>query len=273
MKITPLKNVSLVLMAFCLMATSCTESLESVYEDKPIVESYLYVGKPILIKITRITPYDANAPKAEDDINNLTVTILEGNQEITLQPIGDGIYESSADFKVQESVDYTIQFYFNKKEVKATTRALTKPKEFTQSVTSITVTVFSGSFTGGMPDFPDPVKTNWSNPENDYYLVVVENTEENPDAINDFGNVERPARLFRNEPTQTNSYDIRAQQFQYYGEHRIILFHISPEYSSLYKDSGTTSQNISTPPTNVINGLGIFTAIHSDTLLLTVNKN
>jgi hypothetical protein len=131
---------------------------------------------------------------------------------------------------------------------------------------------FSGSFTGGMPEMPDPVKTNWSNPENDYYLVVVENTEENPAVINDFGGNNPPARLFRNEPTQTNSYDIRAQQFQYYGKHRIILFHINPEYSSLYKDSGTTSQNITTPPTNVTNGLGIFTAIHSDTLFLDVIK-
>jgi len=272
MKITTRKIVPLVLMVFCLMTNSCTESLESVYQDKPIVESYLYVGQPILTKITRITPYDANAPKAEDDINNLTVTILEDNQEITLQPMGDGIYESSADFKLKENVDYTIQFYFNNKEVTAITRALTKPKEFTQSVTSIKVTGFSGSFTGGMPDFPDPVKTTWSNPESDYYLVVVENTEENPTAINDFGDSERPARLFRNEPTQTNSYDIRAQQFQYYGMHRIILFHINPEYSALYKDSGTTSQNITTPPTNVINGLGIFTAIHSDTLFLNVTK-
>lgn len=261
------------LMTACLYVTACnTESLEAIYQDKPIVESYLYVGNPITAKVTRITSYDASAPLSDDDINNLVINITAGVEHTILKSVGDGVYESPTDFKIKEDVDYLITFNFNDKAVSATTRALSKPRDFSQSVTSIKVAGFNGSFGGGIPTFPDPVKTTWSNPENDYYLVVVENTESNPTAINDFGENARPARLFRNEPTQTNTYEIRSQQFQYYGHHRIILFHINPEYASLYKDSGTTSQNITTPPTNVINGLGIFTAIHSDTLFLEVTK-
>lgn len=84
--------------------------------------------------------------------------------------------------------------------------------------------------------------------------------------------IEPPSQLFRVEPTQNNTYEIGSQQFQYYGQHRIILYHINPEYALLYQDSGDNSLNLKSPPTNVKNGLGIFTAISSDTLYLNVTQ-
>lgn len=254
----------------CLLILSgCnTDDLETSYQDKVVVEAYLYVNHPVKISISRLTAYDPDSEISGDDINNLNVTI---NNEVTLIPQGEGVYKGPDSYLIEEGRDYTLSFVFNEKEVTATTHALHKPIDYWQSVTSIEATSFSGPPAGGgIPSFPDPIELTWSNPENDYYLVVVENIESEPEAINDFGDEEPPSTTFRNEPYQTSSTEINSMQFEYYGTHRLVLFHITPEYASLYKDSGTTSQNITTPPTNVTNGLGIYTALNSDTLFIEV---
>ena len=104
-----------------------------------------------------------------------------------------------------------------------------------------------------------------------YSLVVVKNIETNPERIN-LG-VSEPVIIFRTNPIQTNTYPVRARLFQYYGRHRIILYKINAEYAALYQDNGRSSLNIKTPFTNVINGLGIFTGINSDTVMLRIKKN
>ena len=52
--------------------------------------------------------------------------------------------------------------------------------------------------------------------------------------------------------------------------HRIVLFHLNPDYAALYKQSSTSTQHIATPPTRVVNGLGIFTGVNTDTLYVAV---
>jgi len=160
--------------------------------------------------------------------------------------------------------------------VTSSTDLPTKPVNYTQSVTVIKVPSmdFSGGFpSGGPPTMPDPVKLGWTNNDEGYYMVVIENTEKTPVPIYDFGNKVVPGRFFRNEPTQSNQYEIPSMNFQYYGKHRLILYHLNPEYAELYKDNGNSSQNLTNPATNVKNGLGIFTGLNADTLMLNVVKN
>jgi len=79
--------------------------------------------------------------------------------------------------------------------------------------------------------------------------------------------------MFFNEPLTGINNTLRSQSFQYFGSHNIVLYRVNAEYAALYQSSGTTSQNLSTPPTSITNGLGIFTGINADTLKFTVNKN
>ena len=97
--------------------------------------------------------------------------------------------------------------------------------------------------------------------------------EEELDPIREIGDDEDiPERRFRNAPTNDNSLQIRSMDFQYYGQHRIVLYHVLPDYASLYELSESTSQNITNPSTSITNGYGIFTGLNSDTLYLTVNE-
>jgi hypothetical protein len=60
--------------------------------------------------------------------------------------------------------------------------------------------------------------------------------------------------------------------FQYYGTHRIILYHVLPDYATLYDSNSTSSQNLSNPSTSILNGYGIFTGLNSDTLFVEVTE-
>lgn len=271
--------IAIFLMIFGLghLFYSCDESDQLAFNDIPVVESYLTGNKPVSLQISRKTAFDENVALSDDDINALQVKIKSGNQLRIIPAAGDGLYVDSA-FIPKEGTVYELEFTFNGKTVTSSTQIPSKPMNFEQSVTEIEVQGFSagggfgGGFGGERPTMPDPVRLTWTNDDAGYYMVVIENIETSPTAINDFGSDEEnaPRRIFRNEPTLSNQFEIAAMNFQYYGRHRLILFHLNAEYAALYNDTGNTSQNLTNPVTNVENGLGIFTGINADTLMIKV---
>lgn len=76
--------------------------------------------------------------------------------------------------------------------------------------------------------------------------------------------------MFQLAPSQSDHYSMKTRRFSYYGNHRIILFHINPDLASLYEESKNTSQNITNPPTEIKHAFGIFTGINADTLNVNV---
>ena len=92
------------------------------------------------------------------------------------------------------------------------------------------------------------------------------------DPIRDFGDQTPPGNFFKKSPTNSNTEQIRAMDFQYYGKHRFILFHVLPDYAALYNQTSTSSQNLSNPSTSITNGYGIFTGLNTDTLYIDVKE-
>jgi hypothetical protein len=151
----------------------------------------------------------------------------------------------------------------------ATTTVPAKPMNFTGSASTITAPTPPTS--GTVPTMPDPVNFSWSNPNNDYHLMIVRCIEPNPVEISTGGAVRLGSGTFRTEPTQTSYQPLRPMQFKYYGLHEVILYRILPEYAALYEDNGSNSNNLTDPPGNIFNGLGIFTGVNTaDTLHITV---
>lgn len=174
---------------------------------------------------------------------------------------------------VSDGQKYTITFLYNAKNVTAYTYTPTKPTNVTQSVTQIVITRISSSTgipTGGIPTQPDPVKITWDNADASYYLIVAENMESTLDPIRDFGGATPPTNIFRKSPTNSTSEELRPMDFQYYGMHRIIIYHVLPDYASLYNQNSTSSQNLTNPSSSIVNGYGIFTGLNSDTLYIDV---
>ncbi len=260
------------LVLFILSMCNTDDRLE--FNDIPVVESYLSVDKPVSIQISRKTPYDDNVKLSTVVIDDLEIKISGGGISRIIPSVGDGTFCDST-FYPEEGVTYNLEFLFNGLVVSSSTRIPAKPVNFSQSVTQITVPTFS--FEQGLPprgpEMPSPVKLTWNNDDESYYMVVTENTETSPVEIYEMNDsIDAPRRTFRNEPTQANQTEITAMSFQYFGRHRIILFHMNAEYAALYTNTGNTSLNLTNPISNVKNGLGIFTGINSDTLYLNVLK-
>jgi len=57
-----------------------------------------------------------------------------------------------------------------------------------------------------------------------------------------------------------------------FGTYQIIVFRVNTEYAALFDSSVGSSLSLEEPPSNIVNGLGIFTGLSSDTLYLEVTK-
>lgn len=249
----------MLLISSCKMEESAPE-----FEDIPVIEAYLHAGKNFELKVSRQIPFSSDPAFSDDDLNQLSIIVNTQNQNYQLISVGNGVYQSDA-LIIDSDTEYKVAFLYNNKNVEAITNIPAKPSGLNISANEIIIE--TGTFP---PVMPEPIDVSWQNDDKSYYLIVVENIETDPEPINENG---AGGMTFRNEPTQSNNYQINSRSFAYIGTHRIILFHLNPDYAKLYDDSGNSSQNLTNPNSSIQNGLGIFTGINSDTLYLEVKKN
>ncbi|HOY05826.1 MAG TPA: DUF4249 family protein [Saprospiraceae bacterium] len=267
----------LILPLFLLFLSACEKTALTTASDsvnRPVVEAYLSPGQVPAVKVTHQLAF-ASTDTLARPVEGLEVFIeTDGAEHPLAYSAVDSVYHADGTWQVEAGKTYRLHFQYNGGVVEAESVVPEKPQAFTASAGSIAIPDFSPGSGGGMPTFPDPIELGWANTDGAYYLVVVENLETDPVAIyEDNGDTNRPPRpVFRSEPEQTNAYEIGFRNFQYYGTHRVILFKLNAEYASLYDDNGNSSQNLTSPYSNVTNGLGIFTGLNADTLMVEVTQ-
>lgn len=267
---------------------SCTETNTVISPgDKPIIEAYLAPNHQVSMKVYTEIPYSETSEGKSEVIDGLTIKLTGSNGKVfTLKSIGNGQYESAKNELIGVAkTTYTMEFDYKGRKVSASTEIPAKPVSFTIDKTEISRTQIDLSsgmpgFGGGGGPFGGGNETNtsvtltWSNPESVYHFIAVENTETSPvQILIPPTGATFPSFRFTNEPLTGTNNVLRSQSFQYFGNHDIILYRVNAEYAALYQSSGTTSQNLSTPPSSISNGLGIFTGINADTLKFIVKKN
>lgn len=263
-----------ILIVLCMMwmLISCNREQQE-FTDSAIVEGYMMPSDILKVTISRQIPFIDDAVYSEDDIENLSVVITVDGVEHVLESIGEGVYVDST-YTVEAGDELELRFVFNEQSVYGYTYIPSAPSEVEISATTMTVPGFEE---GGTPptedEMPEPVYITWENDTQDYYLMVVENLETTLDPIRDFGDEEAPENVFRKQPTNSNTEMLSPMDFQYYGSHRVILYHVLPDYSNLYDQASTTSQNLTNPSTSIENAYGIFTGLNADTLYVEVTED
>jgi hypothetical protein len=279
-----MKNYLYIFLAL-LSLTSCAE-LDSGFMEtipKPVVEGYLVPGQQVRVKVHKEIPYSADSTtssRLEVPVSGLKITLIGEGQKEILSEEADGYYAASTRFLIKVGGSYQISFTYNGLPVSASTAIPSKPQGFKASTTYVARAAIdlSAGFSGGRPpggfgSSQTNINLEWLNPQNDFFITVVESIDPNPIEIIKFpvsDNRPRPESRFRNQPVQGTAGVIGSQSFQYFGMHRLILFKLNPDYPALYQRTGNTTQNISTPPTTILNGLGIFTGVNADTLMVRV---
>lgn len=234
-----------------------------------VVEAYLNPGHEIQIHVTHQLVFQSS-DTAVMPIEHLAITVTSPDTAVICITDSAGYYR--APILPREELTYTMEFVYNNKVVSASTSIPIKPENYEASGTSIIVGNIGGEpGSGNPPTQPTPLTLTWDNDELSYYMVVTENIETDPEPIFDTADIV-PFRVFRNTPDRTNTENINPGSFYYLGHHRVILFHLNPEYAQLYDDNGSSSLNLAKPPSNIINGLGVFTGINSDTLYILVEE-
>lgn len=277
---TFIKKKSFFFLILLLIINACTQETSVTLDTKTaVIEAYLFAGQPV--DSVRITQSYAYTRETTDliTLNDLEVKISDGQQTYTLDYNTEGIYQNSG-FVPQGGQTYVLTFDHNGETIRSETFV---PQKRAVSISKTTIYLEKIEDTGGFPGGgiggeQEAIEVEWDNAEGDYYYVLIENIEDNPEFVNDRlaqfqanGNALRFSRITEPEISDFHALNSRRDLSQF-GTYRIIVYRVNPEYAALYESSGTSSVSIAQPPSNIENGLGIFTGVNSDTVYLEVKR-
>lgn len=249
----------------------CQPTLTAEFRDKAVVQAYLYADRAPEVKIFKLIAFRDDVSYSDEDVDRLAVTVTDDTtgESAVLTARGDGLYSTDA-MRVTAGHSYSLALPYNDETVTATTEIPAKPVGMAQSRTVITAGMGGGFGGGGSGS----AEITWENPDEDWYMLAVENIEDNPTPIFDEEDEEDwPRPSFRVEPTQGTSATLSGISFSYYGRHNVILIRMRPEYVLLYSSGGDTSSTLTEIHANVEGGYGIFTGANCDTLQVTVTAS
>lgn len=267
------------------MITSCAKtSLDTESSlDIPVVQSFLSPGNEAIVRLTTAVPYTTDTTTAvNSNISGVDVYLTTKDETYLLTEMSDsaGYYiDQSGTLVISENESCQLQFQYNGTQVSSSTTVPLKPQNFESSETTIEVERITetgggggGGGGGGPPDMTE-IELSWIDENNDFYLIYIQYLEEDYDPINSIVEIEDTTAFtnFSSAPFQDSIYTIRSLQFMYFGEYRVVLSSITEDYAQLYETLSQSSlEGLAEPPTNVVNGKGIFTAFNSDTLFINV---
>jgi hypothetical protein len=247
------------------ICSSCEElNIQTADTEVAVIESYLLPGNEFQMSVKKQLIFQSDDTNYQS-ISNLDIRMYKDGEEYLLLENEEGVY-SNPEVVIEDGSIYSFNFEWAEKETQAETIIPEKPQGFALSDESLVG--FTMSFGSGFTE-PDEVSAEWTNENNIYHMIVVENIESDPVLIND--TTMRPPMNFRSMPTLNEEQTLSAREFMYYGTHRVILYSLNPEYAELYEQLSNSSLDITAPPTNIENGLGIFTGVNTDTLYIEVN--
>jgi len=261
-----IKIHTILFVAFAaLFMCSCKkgDSLDSDY-TRPVVEGYLVPGKSVLVKVY-YQKYLDDTISLGFPVTDLKLKISDGSKTVELTEGADGNYAYGDTTFVVENKTYSLSFDYNNKIISSETTVPNKPTGFVTSDSLQKVPVMDF---GTTPATFVPITLSWNNNVGGHYMMLLKNTETSRTSVNPRNN-----GAYRDTEVtlgQVSSFQTQQMTFNYLGNYQAILFHINKEYSDALNNNGGSSLNLTNPYTNIVNGLGIFTAMQADTLKVRV---
>jgi hypothetical protein len=263
-----MKNRYIVPVALILLS-ACSKKSGTVQPDPvnlPVIRAFLQPDQPPVVSINREILANT-ADTLGEPIKSLTVTIRVDGFSNHLGYSSDGTYHARGLWYPEAGKTYQLIIDYDGGALTAKTTMPAKPVGFSASSNTMTVPSFSGPA-------PAPIQLTWSNPDNAYYMVVVENVDLNPDSWFDIPqHADQPGPTYQSDPFKSDHVDLDYLKFNDYGTYRVILHRVGPDLVAYYSDQSAAAQTKGSGSyTNIAGALGIFTAINSDTLTVVVQK-
>jgi hypothetical protein len=267
-----MKRIMHAILPVFLLMYSCEEITEVVKtEQTPVVQAFLmHQQDTFKVTVKYLIPYSGS----EDDtvqlpVSRIPVYLIWETDTLLMEEnrVNAGEYLlGSSELKVKPGDTIKLFGIFQDIPFRAQTRIPT-------AVESLAISSGSIYYTVGDPRSmmnAENLTISWNNTLLDFYYVTVENLESVPEPLNEMM-VDLPVMSFA-YPSQADQFQVSMRNIRYFGKHRVIVFHVNPEFADLFDNSELTSNAITQPPGNVENAHGIFTAITADTVYFTVYK-
>ena len=271
------------MMVAAWVATGCGDESPLVPEtDSMVVQGYLFAGEPVTgIRLTQDLPLDADSDEPTP-IEDAQVWLVENGQqyELVASSGSPGYYGyPGADLQVEAGGEFELRVVRGDLLVTAHTVVPEPPTGVGLSATEMLIDENTLPRRGfGAVDEGGGVTLSWDNEEGYYHYAVVECVEEEPEAVvwafmGAFGgDIGEGVRRFTTPPTTQSTYAVQSMQIGFYGRHRARVYRVNEEYVDLFKFGEQDPTRLSEPPTNVENGLGVFTAFNSVSLEFQVSR-
>jgi len=238
--------------------------------DVPVVEAFLEPGKNISVQLSKMIPFIEGGSTGSFNLESEELHIDYNGTDYLLSPVAGkpGEYRSSDTNLVAVTGGlYNLFFDYNGIKVTSTTSIPSPPTNIGLSSTILEV----DPDVVGPNATVDPMIVSWDNPDNAYHVIIVEYMESiyDPISVNLSSDSFSKFKKIATEPILDNTYELNTRQhLVFFGTYSITIYKVQEEYVNLYENIGQSSLNLTEPLTNIINGLGIFTGINSDTLNL-----
>ena len=239
--------------------------------DILVVRAFLFAGEPVAdIRITTTVPL-VSEDTVGIPVSDATVWLERENERFDLiatTGVAGAYHYPGSDLVIGAGEIFELGISRGSESISATTMVPSPPEGFAVSsdvmdVVDLTAGFggFGGRGGGGGLAFGGLV-VRWINVERDLFFVVVDNLETDPVQIPapDFIG---QARRFVSAPTPADSTAISQLSLTHLGEHRIRLYHVNQEYADLYEGRVQDSRDLNEPPSNILGGLGVFSAFSS----------
>jgi len=240
-----------------ILLGSCKKDSQSS-TGKPVVQSYLVAGKVLTVRLyTQKTLTDTE--KYGPALTGLKPTVSDGTTIVNLTETAKGIYTYADSTFLVSGKTYALSFVYNSVTISAKTVMPAKPQGFATQFTSVDYTSTDATTRDTINRF------TWQNPDSLNHVLVFIGLDGASFPVNSFYN---GSTNFEEDTKQRSVYYVLPSIFPYYGRYQVLLYSVNQEYINLLKSnaSGANSQNLLNTPTNVINGVGIFTAMQADTV-------
>jgi len=264
------RTVSFIILITMIIASCDRAEYTQEAADIPVIQAFLVPGESPEVTITRIIPYAAEeGDTVAIPLSGLEVMLVVHGLDYTLKEdsAGSGIYRLAEGASLIRPGD-TVEFQTDYKGTVITSSTLVPTAPASLKMSAETLYYSSGNPSSWLS--AGEIVLTWDNPEEDFYYITIENIETTLTPLNTMA-ADMP-KFGSSPPSKGNQFRIGMRNITYFGTHRVIIYHVNPEFAELFDNPGMSTVALTEPPSNISNGLGIFTALNPDTLFFEVKK-
>jgi hypothetical protein len=271
-----MKTLPFMLLVALIALAGCSNNPVTPVQQQVVLQGYLYANEPVQDIFVASSMAIGGSDSVENPIQTASVVLIRAGSRYRLSAstARPGYYfYAGNDLVAKTGDDFNIEVNANGEQVTAETIVPPSPEQMFLSTHTLRFQTDSVQRFGGVRTVInglDSATVTWSNPNGDFFFVVMESIDPNRQLM-------RPDSLFTrrfiSQPTDQASYRVNPNSILYTGQHVLRLYRVNKEYADLYRSRIQDSRTLNEPLTNVKNGLGIFSAFASDSTYFNVIKN